>query len=103
LDGLCRKSATALLSIAIMPKPLRAVRLAFRETHLAHFGGMIPLQRFCNWLKLRWRIQKDPTIPRRNANYLPSGSKNVLVLPHDYHYQKEFTNALKTIDRLRLP
>ena len=55
-----------------MPKPLRAVRLAFRETHLTHFGGMILLQRFCNRLKLRWRIQKDLTIPRRNANYLPS-------------------------------
>jgi Transposase DDE domain group 1 len=37
------------------------------------------------------------------AKLTKEGSKNVLVLPHDYHYQKEFTNALKTIDRLRLP
>jgi hypothetical protein len=36
------------------------------------------------------------------AKLTKEGSKNVLVLPHDYHYQKEFTNALKTIDRLRL-
>jgi len=55
-----------------MPKPLRAVRLAFRETHLTHFGGMILLQRFCNQLKLRWRLQKDLSFPRRNVNYLPS-------------------------------
>jgi len=37
------------------------------------------------------------------AKLTKEGSKNLLVLPQDYHYQKEFTNALKTIDRLRLP
>jgi hypothetical protein len=37
------------------------------------------------------------------AKLTKEGSKNVLVLPQDYHYQKEFTQALKTMDRLRLP
>jgi hypothetical protein len=30
------------------------------------------------------------------------GGRNVLILPHDYHYQEQFKVALKKIERLRL-
>ncbi len=55
-----------------MPRGLRTLHLAFEETHLTHFGGMVLLQRFCNKLKLRWRLQNYVKIPQRHAEYLPS-------------------------------
>jgi hypothetical protein len=55
-----------------MPRGLRTLRLAFVETHLTHFGGMVLLQRFCNKLRLRWLIQNHIKMPQRHADYLPS-------------------------------
>lgn len=55
-----------------MPRGLKTLRLSFKDTHLTHFGGMILLQRFCNKLRLRWRIQKYVRIPPRSTEYLPS-------------------------------
>ena len=55
-----------------MPKGLRTLRLAFTDTHLTHFGGMILLQRFCSKLGLRRLLQRSIHFPQRNANYLPS-------------------------------
>jgi hypothetical protein len=55
-----------------MPRGLRTLHLAFVETHLTHFGGMVLLQRFCNKLKLRWRLQNYVKMPQRHAEYLPS-------------------------------
>ena len=55
-----------------MPKGLRRLRLAFTDTHLTHFGGMILLQRFCSKLGLRRLLQRSIQFPQRNANYLPS-------------------------------
>jgi len=55
-----------------MPKGLRKLRLAFTDTHLTHFGGMILLQRFCSKLGLRRLLQRSVQFPQRNANYLPS-------------------------------
>jgi hypothetical protein len=37
------------------------------------------------------------------AKLTKKGSRNVLVLPHDYHHQEEFRAALAKIERLRLP
>jgi len=37
------------------------------------------------------------------AKLTKKGSRNILVLPHDYHYQEEFMAALKKIEGLRLP
>lgn len=37
------------------------------------------------------------------AKLINTGHRNVLQLPRDYHYRKEFTGALKKIDKLRLP
>ena len=55
-----------------MPKGLRTLRLAFTDTHLTHFGGMILLQRFCSKLGLRRLLQRSIQFAQRNANYLPS-------------------------------
>jgi hypothetical protein len=35
------------------------------------------------------------------ATLRKAGSRNILALPQDYHYQKQFAAALKRIDRLR--
>jgi hypothetical protein len=55
-----------------MPKGLQTLRLAFTDTHLTHFGGMILIQRFCNKLRLRWLLQKYLKISDRKTDYLPS-------------------------------
>ena len=52
-----------------MPKGTRKVRFTFDETHLTHFGGMWLMQRFCNQLRLRWRIQKYVQVPHRQGSY----------------------------------
>jgi len=36
------------------------------------------------------------------AKLINRGGQNVLLLPHDYHYQAEFTKALKKVEKLRL-
>ena len=35
------------------------------------------------------------------AKLTNQGGRNVLFLPHDYHYQEQFEAALKKIERLR--
>src|SRR6266567_5512518 len=35
------------------------------------------------------------------AKLINRGGQNVLLLPHDYHYQAEFTKALKKVEKLR--
>ncbi len=37
------------------------------------------------------------------AKLTKKGSRNILVLPHDYHYKEQFMTALKKIEGLRLP
>lgn len=37
------------------------------------------------------------------AKLTKKGSQNILALPQDYHYRKQFEAALKQIDKLRLP
>lgn len=37
------------------------------------------------------------------AKLIRRGNRNIITLPHDYHYQKEFLNAFHAINRLRLP
>jgi hypothetical protein len=29
--------------------------------------------------------------------------RNIIMLPHDYHYQKQFENALRKISQLQIP
>ncbi len=37
------------------------------------------------------------------ARLICEGNRNVVKLPHDYHYQREFLEASRMIDKLRLP
>lgn len=55
-----------------MPNGLRTLHLSIDEAHLAHFGGMILLQRFCNKLPFFGLIQKYVKVDQRKADYLPS-------------------------------
>ena len=41
-----------------MPKGLRTLGFSFIEDGLTHFGGMVLLQRFCNQLRVRRRLQQ---------------------------------------------
>ena len=45
---------------------------SFQDTHLTHFGGMVLLQRFCQQLRLRWRLQHRVKLVQRNAAYVPA-------------------------------
>ncbi len=55
-----------------MPKGLRALRFSFADSQLTHYGGMVLMQRFCNRLRLRWRLQKHVPLPGRAGDYHPS-------------------------------
>lgn len=37
------------------------------------------------------------------ARFTKKGSKNLLILPKDYHYREQFETALKRIDKLKIP
>ena len=55
-----------------MPKALRTWSFSFEDTHLSHFGGLVLLQRFCQSLQLRRRLQRQVKISQRNADYAPA-------------------------------
>jgi hypothetical protein len=55
-----------------VPKALRKWRFSFHDTHLTHFGGLVLLQRFCQSLKLRRRLQRQIKLSQRNADYAPA-------------------------------
>src|SRR4030065_1222611 len=52
-----------------MPKGTREVRFSFEESHLTHFGGMWLIQRFCNKLRLKKRLQDYVRRPQRRSEY----------------------------------
>jgi len=45
---------------------------SFDEPHLTHFGGMVLIQRFCQRLHLRRRLQRALKLPQRRGDYLPA-------------------------------
>ena len=55
-----------------MPKGLRTLHFSFEDRSLTHFGGMVLMQRFCNRLSLRRRLQRQVTIAYRSGDYQPS-------------------------------
>src|SRR3970040_220668 len=61
-----------------MPKGTREVSFSFEESHLTHFGGMWLIQRFCNKLRLRERLQDYVRLPQRRSEY--HSSKMILAL-----------------------
>jgi len=55
-----------------MSKGLQILRFSFDEPHLTHFGGMILIQRFCQQLHLRRRLQRCLSLPQRRGEYRPA-------------------------------
>ena len=55
-----------------MPKGLQTLGFAFDEPHLTHFGGMVLVQRFCQRLQLRRRLQRSVRLPHRRGDYRPT-------------------------------
>jgi hypothetical protein len=55
-----------------MPRALRTLVFSFEDTHLTHFGGLVLLQRFCQSLQLRRRLQRQVKLRRRHADYAPA-------------------------------
>lgn len=55
-----------------MASGLRTWQFAFDQAGLTHFGGLVLIQRFCQKLRLRWRLQKYVQIPWRAGDYQPS-------------------------------
>ena len=54
-----------------MPKGLERLRFSFTDDRLTHFGGMVLIQRFCNRLRLRWRLQNGLQVSQRLGEYQP--------------------------------
>jgi hypothetical protein len=55
-----------------MPKGTRKFVFSFDESHLTHFGGMWLIQRFCQRLQLRSRVQQYVRIPKSPGDYQPT-------------------------------
>jgi hypothetical protein len=55
-----------------MPKALRTLSFSFEDRRLTHFGGLVLLQRFCQTLHLRRRLQRRISFSQRNADYAPA-------------------------------
>jgi hypothetical protein len=55
-----------------MPKGLRTLCFSFSDRQLTHYGGMVLMQRFCNRLRLRHRLQRYVPVPHRIGDFLPS-------------------------------
>jgi len=55
-----------------MPKGARSIHFSFGESHLTHFGGMWLIQRFCNKLGLKKRLQEYVRVEQRLSPYHPS-------------------------------
>ena len=53
----------------MIPKGTRKIVFSFEESHLTHFGGMWLIQRFCNKLRLRYRLQNYVRLDRRSSPY----------------------------------
>jgi hypothetical protein len=54
-----------------MPKGTRKCIFSFEESHLTHFGGMWLMQRFCQRIQLRHRLQRYVRIEQRSGSYHP--------------------------------
>jgi len=59
-------------------KGLQTLEISFAETGLTHFGGMLLIQRFCNQLKIRRRLQR--VLRLRNIHGEYPGADMILAL-----------------------
>jgi len=58
--------------LRIVPKGLRTLQFSFAEAELTHFGGLVLIQRFCQKLRLRWRLQRDLRLVRHTGEFQPA-------------------------------
>jgi len=92
--------------------PLAKIPTRDWTANVAFFQTILFASNLVHWFKRlclpkQWRSATLDTI-RTDFLVLPSklvrtDKKNVVKLPHDYHYQKEFLKALQNIQRFRLP
>jgi hypothetical protein len=54
-----------------MPKGLKTLQFSFNAPSLTHYGGMVLIQRFCNRLRLRRRLQHQIQLSQRVGQYYP--------------------------------
>ena len=88
-----------------IPTDDRIANVAFFQILLFAYNPVHGFKRLC--LPEEYLFTTLDTI-RTDFLVLPAkltnqGGGNVLLLPHDYHYQRQFLAALKKIEKLRLP
>jgi hypothetical protein len=67
LDGYWRKPETAFSRCANVRKGLQTLEFSFETESLTHFGGLFLIQRFCNKLQLRRRLERILQPPPHGA------------------------------------
>jgi len=88
-----------------VPKALRNLSFSFEDAHLTHFGGLVLLQRFCQRLQLRRRLQRQIKISKRNCEFDPADMILALLFaimaglrrinkPHLLQYNGTFVDLL---------
>jgi hypothetical protein len=63
---------SALFLFSLMSAGPRRWQFEFRDSNLTHFGGMVLVQRFCQKIRLRWRLQRDVPLNVRQGLYWPA-------------------------------
>lgn len=91
--------------LAKIPTGDWSANVAFFQIILFAFNLVHWFKRLC--LPKEWHLATLDSI-RTDFLVLPSkltkrGSQNIVMLPHDYHYRKEFLQAFRNIRRLQLP
>lgn len=92
--------------------PLARIPTGDWTANVAFFQTILFASNLVHWFKRlclpkQWRFATLDTI-RTDFLMLPAkltrhGSRNIVMLPDDYHYQKEFLQAFHNIHRLQLP
>lgn len=54
-----------------MPKGLKTLGFSFQDATLTHFGGLVLIERFCQKLRLRYRLQHAVRVPQRAGEFAP--------------------------------
>ncbi len=62
-----------------MAKGLRRLDFLFEDPRLTHLGGMVLIQRFCQKLRLRWRLQKQVHLAHRSGELAPADLVLILL------------------------
>lgn len=92
--------------------PLARIPTGDWTANIAFFQTILFASNLVHWFKRlclpkEWRFATLDTIRADflilPANLTKHGIKNVVILPEDYHYRKEFLGAFRNVRKLRLP